>query len=525
MNLTYYELKEWFKNHQLKYYSKEFDLEFDVNKIDDLFYFVFDNFLYNDKYENELKKQNFKFDSNTVRNIINIYKNNNSKTKIFFIGENAKNSLSSFKRHYKGEYTIYEKNDYKIEITLSSEDIFNYSLLKNKDCLIIILTKSNFILYDDYDYKFTLNIDNCCGKYEALGSLNDISIQDFLLANLIYRFDNFTINNICDNINCVLLKDIISKCIIFDEKYDYIDLYLFDNIRTIFNSNNIKYLKNFKYKFLNTIKLSTIKIQAKAPDIYRFIYKRKNKKIIFNNYKINKNNERSIYSLLKRIALHYQNDNQNRLSCAKSNIEKEIFICYNTIKKMMKSNISYIVIKTDKTFDINKIKETLGIIYDDDFPIYNKYNTYAFPIYIKKFKTENFKDNLDPLDCYTIINPNKIKIYCNNDLLYSSEYLSISDYYVLSDLLGYMIDVFFYSVVFYNLSFVSEDLVNKVLKNIDKPLLKSIDINLIMLQHYKPKFSIRGIVEALKIALLKYETNEIMDYSIIEFLEEKKYYV
>src|SRR5690606_41571022 len=84
MNLTYYELKEWFKNHQLKYYSKEFDLEFDVNKIDDLFYFVFDNFLYNDKYENELKKQNFKFDSNTVRNIINIYKNNNSKTKIFF---------------------------------------------------------------------------------------------------------------------------------------------------------------------------------------------------------------------------------------------------------------------------------------------------------------------------------------------------------------------------------------------------------------------------------------------------------
>ena len=46
-----------------------------------------------------------------------------------------------------------------------------------------------------------------------------------------------------------------------------------------------------------------------------------------------------------------------------------------------------------------------------------------------------------------------------------------------------------------------------------------------MLQHYKPKFSIRGIVEALKIALLKYETNEIMDYSIIEFLEEKKYYV
>ena len=88
-----------------------------------------------------------------------------------------------------------------------------------------------------------------------------------------------------------------------------------------------------------------------------------------------------------------------------------------------------------------------------------------------------------------------------------------------------MIDVFFYSVVFYNLSFVSEDLVNKVLKNIDKPLLKSIDINLIMLQHYKPKFSIRGIVEALKIALLKYETNEIMDYSIIEFLEEKKYYV
>ena len=29
MNLTYYELKEWFKNHQLKYYSKEFDLEFD----------------------------------------------------------------------------------------------------------------------------------------------------------------------------------------------------------------------------------------------------------------------------------------------------------------------------------------------------------------------------------------------------------------------------------------------------------------------------------------------------------------
>lgn len=192
---------------------------------------------------------------------------------------------------------------------------------------------------------------------------------------------------------------------------------------------------------------------------------------------------------------------------------------------MMKSNISYIVIKTDKTFDINKIKETLGIIYDDDFPIYNKYNTYAFPIYIKKFKTENFKDNLDPLDCYTIINPNKIKIYCNNDLLYSSEYLSISDYYVLSDLLGYMIDVFFYSVVFYNLSFVSEDLVNKVLKNIDMPLLKSIDINLIMLQHYKPKFSIRGIVEALKIALLKYETNEIMDYSIIEFLEEKKYYV
>ena len=183
-------------------------------------------------------------------------------------------------------------------------------------------------------------------------------------------------------------------------------MYLFDNIRTIFNSNYIKYLKNFKYKFLNTIKLSTIKIQAKAPDIYRFIYKRKNKKIIFNNYKINKNNERSIYSLLKRIALHYQNDNQNRLSCAKSNIEKEIFICYNTIKKMMKSNISYIVIKTDKTFDINKIKETLGIIYDDDF-LYNKYNTYAFPIYIKKFKTENFKDNLDPLDCYTIVIPIK----------------------------------------------------------------------------------------------------------------------